>query len=383
MFESPPKPTNPLAYHRILSPSAAVKVSPLCLGGISIGQSWSGHFGKNEDAFTLLDTFFELGGNFIDTSNVYNSGESETLIGDWMEERDNRDQMVVATKYSAGYMGHMRDQKPMQTNYTGNSAKSMYVSVRDSLAKLKTEYIDILYVHWWDFGTSVEEVMRHLHTLILARQVLYLGISDTPAWIVVKANAFARQHGLTPFSIYQGKWHAAMRDMEAELIPMCEDEGLAIVPWAALGGGQLLTEDQRKQRANDPDARKGYGGDEKIIKISETCEKIAKDKNTTLQAVALAYLFAQSTYVFPIVGVQTVEHVKAMPDALRITLTPEEVAKVQDAASFDPLFPMSFLYNYDGSQKYSTKLTPAHNQQYQMAAWINAPPKQGTYDPII
>lgn len=151
MFESPPKPTNPLAYHRILSPSAAVKVSPLCLGGISIGESWSGHFGKNEDAFTLLDTFFELGGNFIDTSNVYNSGESETLIGDWMQKRDTRDQMVIATKYSAGYMGHMREQKPMQANYTGNSAKSMYVSVRDSLAKLKTEYIDILYVHWVGF----------------------------------------------------------------------------------------------------------------------------------------------------------------------------------------------------------------------------------------
>ncbi|THW09240.1 Aldo/keto reductase [Aureobasidium pullulans] len=343
MFESPPKPTNPLAYHRILSPSAAVKVSPLCLGGISIGESWSGHFGKNEDALTLLDTFFELGGNFIDTSNVYNSGESETLIGDWMQKRDTRDQMVIATKYSAGYMGHMREQKPMQANYTGNSAKSMYVSVRDSLAKLKTEYIDILYVHWWDFGTSVEEVMRHLHTLVMARQVLYLGISDTPAWIVVKANAFARQHGLTPFSVYQGKWNAGMRDMEAELIPMCEDEGLAIVPWAALGQGQLLTKAQRKERANDPDARQGYHGNEQTIKISAACEEIAKLKNTTLQAVALAYLFAQSTYVFPIVGVQTVEHVKAMPDALRITLTPEEIAKIQDAAPFDPLFPMSFL----------------------------------------
>ncbi|KAG2167703.1 hypothetical protein VTO58DRAFT_106590 [Aureobasidium pullulans] len=383
MFESPPKPTNPLAYHRILSPSAAVKVSPLCLGGISIGESWSGHFGKNEDAFTLLDTFFELGGNFIDTSNVYNSGESETLIGDWMQKRDTRDQMVIATKYSAGYMGHMREQKPMQANYTGNSAKSMYVSVRDSLAKLKTEYIDILYVHWWDFGTSVEEVMRHLHTLVMARQVLYLGISDTPAWIVVKANAFARQHGLTPFSVYQGKWHAGMRDMEAELIPMCEDEGLAIVPWAALGQGQLLTEAQRKEKANDPDARQGYRGNEQTIKVSAACEEIAKLKNTTLQAVALAYLFAQSTYVFPIVGVQTVEHVKAMPDALRITLTPEEIAKIQDAAPFDPLFPMSFLYNYDGKQRYTTKLTPAHNKQYQMAAWINAPPKQGGFDPII
>jgi hypothetical protein len=147
-FNPPPKPNNPLAYHRILSPTASVKVSPLCLGGISIGSSWSEIFGKNENADSLLDAFYALGGNFIDTSSSYNGEDSERLIGEWMEKRGNRDQMVVATKYSAGYKAYQRKEIPLQSNYTGNSAKSMHVSVRDSLAKLKTDYIDILYVHW-------------------------------------------------------------------------------------------------------------------------------------------------------------------------------------------------------------------------------------------
>ena len=148
MFAGPPKPTSPLGYHRILSPNASVKVSPLCLGGISIGGSWSEVFGENQDAQSLLDAFYALGGNFIDTSNVYNSEDSEKLIGEWMEKRGNRDQMVIATKYTAGYRAYNRENEPLQSNFVGNSAKSMHVSVRDSLKKLRTDYIDILYVHW-------------------------------------------------------------------------------------------------------------------------------------------------------------------------------------------------------------------------------------------
>ena len=119
----------------------------------------------------------------------------------------------------------------------------------------------------------------------MARQVLYLGVSDTPAWVVVKANAYARAHGLTPFSVYQGRWNAAYRDMEAEIIPMCEDQGMAIVPWASLGGGQLMTGEQREKAANDADARQGYGVSEKDANVSAGLEGIAKTKNSTLQAV--------------------------------------------------------------------------------------------------
>ncbi|KAK6219440.1 hypothetical protein LQW54_002172 [Pestalotiopsis sp. IQ-011] len=244
-FESPPKPKTLLGWHRALSP--AVKVSPICLGGISIGSQWSELFAQNEDPFALLDSFYGLGGNFIDTSSIYNSEQSEALIGQWMEERGVRDQMIIATKYSSSYKSYDRENIPIQSNFIGNSAKSMHLLVRDSLKKLRTDYIDVLYVHWWDFATSVEEVMTHLHSLVMARQVLYLGVSDTPAWVVVKANSFARAHGMTPFSVYQGQWNAGFRNMEAEIVPMCEDQGMGITTWSSLGGGQLLSAEQRRQ----------------------------------------------------------------------------------------------------------------------------------------
>ena len=184
-----------MGYHRVLSPNAAVKVSPICLGGISISSTWAEYTGKNEDPFQLLDAFFfGSGGNFIDTASVYNSEDSEKLIGQWMEERGVRDQMVIATKFSAHYRAHNRENEPLQSNFVGNSVKSMHVSVRQSLKKLRTDYIDILYVHWWDFTTSVEEVMRGLHAHVMAKEVHYLGVSDTAAWTVVKANACKFQY---------------------------------------------------------------------------------------------------------------------------------------------------------------------------------------------
>lgn len=382
-FDPPPKPTNPLGWHRIFSPTASVKVSPIAIGGISFGQSWSSAFGKNEAADALLDAYFEQGGNFIDTANTYNQGESEELIGQWMEKRGVRDQMVVATKYSAGYLKHKLPSIPLQSNYMGNSAKSMFVSVRDSLKKLRTDYIDILYVHYWDFATSVEEMMNHLHKYVAMNQVLYLGASDFPAWVVVKANDYARSHGLTPFSVYQGRWNAAYRDMEAEIIPMCEDQGMAIVSWASLGGGQLMSSEQRKKLEEDPNARPAvYDSSNEDKAVCDAIEEIAKSKGCSFQAVSLAYLFAQSTYVFPIVGVQTTEHVKAMSDALRMSLSEEEVEKIQGAKNFNPIFPTNYMFTgFGGPQKYSTKLTAADTTQYQMWAWIDAPKKQAPYVP--
>ena len=381
VFDSPPKPETALGWHRILSPNAAVKVSPIALGGISLGSAWSSKFGKNEDSFALLDTFFSLGGNFIDTANTYNCGESEERIGEWLESRGVRDQMVIATKYTSGYKNQDKAIK-FHSNFAGNSAKSLHVSIRDSLKKLRTDYIDILYVHWWDFATSVEEVMTHLHSYVMSHNVLYLGASDLPAWVVVKANAYARSHGLTPFSVYQGRWNAAYRDIEAELIPMCEDQGMAIVPWAALGGGQLVSSKQREDAAKNPDARPAaYSQSDNDLKVCDAIEQISEKRQCSFQAVALAYLFAQSTYVFPIVGVQKVEHVEAMTDSLHIKLTDEEVKQIQTAAPFDPPFPADFHFTFSGDQDYSTKLTTANNQQYQMWAWIDAPERPTGYKP--
>ncbi|KAL4974727.1 NADP-dependent oxidoreductase domain-containing protein [Aspergillus desertorum] len=357
-FEPPPKPATPLAFHRILSPTASAKVSPICLGGKSFGNERSELFGVSEDPFKLLYEFYSQGGNFIDTANVYNNEESEKHIGAWMEARGVRDQMVIATKYSAQYRSYNRENEPIQSNFVGNSAKSMFVSVRDSLKKLRTDYIDVLYVHWWGFATSVEEAIIHLHSFVMSKQVLYLGVSDTPAWVVIKANEFARTNGLTPFSVYQGRRNAAFRDMEAEIIPMCEDQ-------AEDGAGKKAAGQRSFYRTGPHE-----------LAVSDALEKVAVAKKTTLQAIALAYLFHQSTYVIPIVGVRTTEHVRVMNDAITVRLSPEEIPSIQEAAPFNPLFPMRFSFGCNDGKGYSTRLTLADHAQYRMGAWIDAPAKQ-------
>ncbi|CEN59906.1 hypothetical protein ASPCAL02347 [Aspergillus calidoustus] len=377
LFDPPPKPDTPLGWHRVLSPTAAVKVSPICLGGISIGNAWNELFGRRDDHFAILDSFVALGGNFIDTANQYNYEESEKLIGEWMETRGTRDQMVIATKFSAPYRAYNRAAEPIQSNFAGNSAKSMHISIRDSLKKLRTTYIDILFVHWWELAASVEEVMTHLHAYVMARQVLYLGVSDTPAYVVAKANAFARQNGLTPFSVYQGRWCASRRDVESEIIPMCEDQGMAFMSWGSLGGGLLATAAEREKLESDPDAPKApYGFEKRDAAVCDVLEQLATAKNTSLQAIALAYLFHQSTYVFPIVGVQTVEHVKALPAALRVSLSTDEIDAIQNAAYFDPLFPNNYYFPYENGRGYSLRLTVADQKNYRSGAWIDAPKKQ-------
>lgn len=176
-----------------------------------------------------------------------------------------------------------REGTKLQSNYVGNSIKSMRVSVESSLKKLQTDYIDLLYVHWWDFTTSVEEVMQGLNQLITAGKVLYLGVSDTPAWVVVKANEYARAHGLRAFSVYQGKWNAGYRDMEREIIPMCRDQGMAIAPWGPLGQGKFKTE--AAQKSGEKGSARASELSEHDVKISKALETIADRKKTSLHAI--------------------------------------------------------------------------------------------------
>ncbi|KAK8203407.1 hypothetical protein M8818_005298 [Zalaria obscura] len=373
-FAPPPKPKSELGYHRVLAPSAGIKVSPLCLGAMNFGENWKEFMGEcdKSTSFEVLDAFFDLGGNFIDTANLYQSEESEEWLGEWMESRKVRDQMVVATKYTSGYRSHRRDAEPIQSNFVGNSMKSLTLSVNASLKKLRTDYIDLLYVHWWDFTTSVEEVMHGLNALISTGKVLYLGVSDTPAWVVVKANAYARQHGLRPFSVYQGRWSANFRDMEREIVPMCEDQGMAIAPWGPLGQGRLKPAKTRaEQHVGAPRAAQMS---ETEVKISDALEKVAKRKETSLYAIALSYIMQKAPSVFPIVGQRKVEHLKDNIEALKISLSKEDIYEIDDAADFDPGFPMNFIFR--GVPSYHTDLTAADVGLTRSAAHIEALPKQ-------
>ncbi|KFY09683.1 hypothetical protein V492_05389 [Pseudogymnoascus sp. VKM F-4246] len=334
-----PELKSSLGIYRLLAPSAAVRVSPLCLGGMNFGEGWKDFMGEctKETAEKILDYYYENNGNFIDTANHYQNSDSEKWIGDWMHSRQNRDQLVLATKYTTAI--HIPHPHEIRANNMGNGAKSLHTSFAASLHNLRTSYIDILYVHWWDFSTGVEEIMQSLNALVVSGKVLYLGISNTPAWIVAKANAYARAHGFRPFSVYQGRWSAEHRDVEREIFPMCQDEGMAFVAWGALGGGNFRTEAQFAEMRGK--AKEGRGGEpsEDAVNVSRALEAVAQRKGTTITAVALAYLLVKAPYVFPIIGCRTLAHLEGNIGALEVDLTGEEVKEIETAKTFDIGYP--------------------------------------------
>lgn len=339
-FQPLPPPKTPLGYYRMLSPTASVRVSPLCLGAMNFGEAWKDMMGAcdKKTAFEILDYFYESGGNFIDTANNYQAEESETWIGEWMKQRNNRDQMVIATKFTTCFRAGRGD-KEIIVNATGNGTKSLHLSLEASLKKLQTSYIDLLYVHWWDFTCSIPELMQSLNTVVTQGKVLYLGISDTPAWVVSKANEYARQNGFRQFSVYQGRWSAEYRDFEREIIGMCASEGMGLAPWGALGSGHFKTDEQRKSQ----EGRKFGEASEAAIKISKVLEKIANAKGVQLTSVALAYVMQKTPYVFPIVGGRKIEHLKGNIEGLTIQLSAEDIEEIESANEFDIGFPLGFL----------------------------------------
>ncbi|KAG0650620.1 Norsolorinic acid reductase A [Hyphodiscus hymeniophilus] len=340
-FTLPPKPKNGLGYHRMLSPTAAVRVSPLCLGAMNFGESWKDFMGEctKETAEEMLDLFYENGGNFIDTANNYQKGESEKWIGDWMKKRGVRDQMVVATKFTTPYRTSFGDTENI-ANTGGNGTKSLHTSLQWSLNNLQTSYVDLLYVHWYDHVTSIPELMQSLNVVVNAGKVLYLGASDTPAWYVAKANQYARDHGLRQFSVYQGKWSAAARDFERDIIPMAISEGRGLAPWGALGAGDFKSP---SQRALGEGRVPRIAPSEAAAKVTVVLEKIAKDKDSLITSVALAYVMQKTPYVFPVVGGRKVEHLKGNIEALSLVLSDDDVKAIEDAIPFDIGFPGNFL----------------------------------------
>ncbi|KAJ5496586.1 hypothetical protein N7463_008573 [Penicillium fimorum] len=344
-------PKSHLGRYRLLAPTAGVKVSPLCLGSMNFGDGWKQGLGEcnKETSFQILDTYYENGGNFIDTANNYQAEESETWIGEWMEVRGVRDEIVLATKYTSPYRSHNKSK--IQANFVGNNAKSLKLSVEASLKKLRTDYIDLLYVHWWDFSTSIEEVMTSLNQLVLAGKVLYLGISDTPAWIVTKANQYARDHGLRPFSVYQGKWNAATRDFERDIIPMAASEGMGLAPWASLGGGLFKTTAQREEIAGGNNPGRQIPASERDIAVSKVLEDIAARHETALTSVALAYVMRKAPYVVPIVGGRKVEHLLGNIEGLKVDLSDGDLKEIEGAYEFDIGFPMNFLSRGDDARE--------------------------------
>lgn len=348
LFRPAPEPPTELGRYRILSSTAGIRVSPLQLGAMSIGDAWSVDMGSmdKESSFKLLDAYFEAGGNFIDTACNYQNEQSEEWLGEWMAARKNRDQIVLATKFTTDYRSYALGQGKAP-NHCGNHRRNMTVSVRDSLRKLQTDYIDILYLHWWDYTTSIEEIMDSLHILVQQGKVMYLGISDTPAWVVSAANTYARAQGKTPFSIYQGRWNVMLRDFERDIIPMARHFGMALAPWGVLGGGKFQSKKALEERKKQGETlRKLYGTEqtEEEFRISEALAQVASEHGIeSVTAVALAYVMHKAPNVFPLVGGRKVEHLQDNILGLSLKLTPEQIAFLESVKPLDVGFPNDFI----------------------------------------
>ncbi|KAF5372519.1 hypothetical protein D9758_005276 [Tetrapyrgos nigripes] len=376
-FAPLPAPPTKLGVYRVLSARAGVHVSPLCLGTMTIGDKWSDIMGfmDKESGFKLLDAYFDKGGNFIDTANAYQDGTSEEFIGEWAQKRGIRNQLVIATKYSGVYTKGNPAVK-QHVNFVGNSLKSMYLSLDDSLKKLRTTYIDIFYLHWWDYDTSIEEIMDGLHNLVVQGKVMYLGISDTPAWIVAKCNQYALDHGKTPFVVYQGEWSILQRSFERDIIPMAASFGMALAPWGVLAHGKIRSDaEEQRRRETKEEGRKSLEGWERTpeqVTITHALEKVAKEVGArNISAVAIAYIMQKTTYVFPVIGGRKVEHLEQNLEALDITLSSEQVAFLESQVSFDPGFPQSLIG--DGSEpSYLLKLG-GHFQRLSARPVLGAP----------
>ncbi|KAF7291807.1 Aldo-ket-red domain-containing protein [Mycena chlorophos] len=342
MFAPAPAPKTKLGHYRVLSPNAGIHVSPIQLGAANIGDKWAsmgwGAMDK-ESSFKLLDAYVENGGNFIDTANGYQDETSEAFIGEWMETRGIRDQLVVATKYSSNFK---RGQSGFlnQASYSGNNLKSMTLSVEASLKKLR------------------RVVMNGLHNLVVQGKVLYLGISDAPAWVVAQANQYregSRQDAVCSLSGTVECYGACLR---AEILPMARAHGLALAPWDVLAAGKFRTDAEEQARRESGEKGRtafdpNWERNENEIKVSHALEKVAGEVGAkSIQAVAIAYVMHKAPYVFPIIGGRKIEHLLANVEALDIALSPEQIAFLEGTLLFDVGFPECSSYGDGTSQQF-------------------------------
>jgi aryl-alcohol dehydrogenase-like predicted oxidoreductase len=312
--------------------ASGLHVSELCLGTMTFGEDWGWGASKDESR-KIFEAFAEAGGNFVDTSGNYTNGTSERFLGEFIH--DERDRFVLATKYTLRVgKGHAYD-----PNWGGNSRKSMLRAVENSLRRLHTDYIDLLYLHMWDFMTPVEEVLQSVHHLVASGKVLYFAFSDTPAWVVSYAIAKATDFGWTRPVGLQIPYSLLDRAVERAELPMAREHGLAILPWGLLESGVLTG--KYSQPSAEPRRESKPG--ERELKAGETVAKIARELGRSPAQVAINWVRQQPGNLIPILGCRTVAQLQDNLCALDFQLSETRMAELDKLADFKPGFPLSFL----------------------------------------
>ncbi|MBS1556265.1 MAG: aldo/keto reductase [Bacteroidetes bacterium] len=311
---------------------SGLRVSELCLGTMGFGTEWKWGADK-ELSQKIFDAYANAGGNFLDTANRYTEGTSEKFVGDFIAK--DRDHFVVATKYT------LRDRSG-DLNFAGNHRKNLMRSVKESLWRLNTDYIDVLWVHMWDTLTPTEEIMKGLEDLITRGMVHYIGISDTPAWVVSQSNTMAQLRGWNQFVGLQIEYSLIQRTVEAELLPMAKAYGMTVTPWAPLAGGALTGKYLKGDKGRLPDTSIRLG--ERATNITKKVVEIADRLGVTASQVAINWTRQQKGQsVIPIVGATKESQMQDVLGCLKFELPADAINELNEVSKIELPFPQKFL----------------------------------------
>jgi aryl-alcohol dehydrogenase-like predicted oxidoreductase len=321
--------------YKLFGKHTGLRVSELVLGTGSFGTRW-GHGSEPDEAKRMLDAYADAGGNFIDTADSYQFGESEEILGRLLLGR--RNEFVLATKFSQSA------QPNAGLLVTGNSRKAMAASLEASLKRLNTDHVDLYWVHYADGVTPMEEIVRGFDDLVRAGKILYAGLSDFPAWRVSRAATIAELRGSIPIAGLQVEHSLVERTTEQELLPMGEALGLGMVAWSPLGGGMLTG----KYRQGEKGRAEGFGG--RVFQAEDTKQRtaildaviaVADELDVTPGEVAIAWVAAKGA--LPIIGPRSVAQLQANLAAAKVALTPEQIERLDAVSALRPVFPHSLL----------------------------------------
>src|SRR5437763_2202846 len=314
-----------MRYKRVGMPG--LQVSPLALGCMTFGVPERGThpWTLDEDASRpIIRRAIELGINFFDTANMYSDGTSEEIVGRALKEYARREEIVIATKvyYPMG----------KGPNRGGLSRKSIMTEVDASLRRLGTDYIDLYQIHRWDYDTPLEETLEALHDVVKAGKVRYLGASSMHAWQFAKALYTADLHGWTRFSSMQNHLNLLYREEEREMLPLCREEGIAVIPWSPLARGRLTRDwvETSKRAETDQVLHRLYAATEDADRrVAETVKALAEARGIPRAQVALAWVSQKSGVTAPIIGAARLSHLEDAVAALSVALTPDEIARLE------------------------------------------------------
>jgi len=318
--------------YRLLGASG-LRVSEAFLGAMTFGEQ-GGVGAALEECRRIFDAYAEAGGNVIDTAINYRGGASEDIVGQLLE--GHRDSFVLGTKYTVS-----RDQA--DPNGGGNHRKNLRLSLETSLRRLRTDYIDVYWVHLWDRHTPIEETMRALDDAVHAGKVLYIGISDTPAWVAARANTLAVWRGWTSFVGLQVPYSLLKRDIERDLLPMAEFFGMTVAAWSPLGNGILSGKYTRPGGAEGSTRLSADSVSDHDHAVARVVSEVAEDLGTTPSQVAIAWTRVHSPAVHPILGARRLDQLVDNLGALDLALPSEAVDRLEAATGFEVGFPTDFI----------------------------------------